>query len=55
MLFSLRTLCVQPPHHMCEALAHIVRGGLLVVGRWLLGGEEYWYETYSVVKINTYL
>ena len=41
MVLSLRTLCVQPPHHMCGALAHLVRGGLLGVGWWLLGGEEY--------------
>lgn len=25
------------------------------VGWWLLGVEEYWYETYKVVKNNTYL
>ena len=40
---------------MCGALAHLVCGGLLIVGWWLLGVEEYWYETYKVVKNNTYL
>jgi len=40
-VLSLHTFGVQPPHHMCGALAHLVRGGLLGVGCWLLGGEEH--------------
>ena len=61
-LLTFNMLGVQPPHAWCSASAPHVRGvntlgGWWLVGCWwwLLGVEEDWYETYKVVKNNTYL
>ena len=61
-LLTFNMLGVQPPHAWCSASAPHVRGvntlgGWWLVGCWwwLLGVEEHWYETYKVVKNNTYL